>query len=67
MTALSVILAQAASEQVSLSFAGAVMMTLCVGLVLGLNIFCLTRILRPAKPSQHHHAPQEIDTHDLDT
>lgn len=59
--------AQAAVDQVGLTVAGATMMTLCVALVLGLNIFCMVRILRPPRRSAHHHAPAEIDTGDQDT
>lgn len=64
------ILAESAVEaagEVVLTPAGGAMMALCVGLVLGLNVFCLTRILRSPRPSEHHHAPQETDTRDLDT
>ena len=66
MNTLTTILAQAADEEVVLTAAGAIIMTLCVGLVLGLNIFCLARILRPSRPSQHDHASLDLDTHDAD-
>ena len=61
------LLGQTEAANVTLTTGGAVMMILCVGLVLGLNVFCLSRILRPANPSAHHHAPQETNTHDRET
>lgn len=67
MNALVMLLAQTPDEEVTLTVAGAVMMTICVGLVLVLTVFCLARILRPSSPAEHHHAPLEIDTHDRDT
>lgn len=52
MSVLSAVLAQVGGSEVTLTAGGAVMMTICVGLVLGLNIFCLTRILRPVRPTE---------------
>ncbi|HCF96605.1 MAG: hypothetical protein PHF14_01270 [Verrucomicrobiota bacterium] len=49
-----------------LSVGGWTMMLTSVGVVLGLSMFCLYRMFRGAEPSQHHHAPLEIDTRDLD-
>ncbi|MGD8453686.1 MAG: hypothetical protein PVJ57_17880 [Phycisphaerae bacterium] len=49
MNALSLILAQTTQPAVTLTTGGAVMMTACVVLVLGLNIFCLSRVLRPVR------------------
>ena len=66
MNTLATILAQAAGEEITLTAAGAVMMILCVGLVLGLNVFCLVRLLRQPRPSKHEHALLDIDTHDTD-
>ena len=55
----------AGAEQVTLTIGGAVIMTLSVGLVLALNVFCMVRILREGKPEEHRHAPLDIDRHDL--
>lgn len=66
MTTLSILLGQAAEGQTVLTAQGALVMVICVGLVLGLFVFCMQRILRDKKPSEHHHAPLEIDTHDTD-
>jgi hypothetical protein len=41
-------------------------MAVSVTLVLGLCTFCFWRILREAAPSEHHHAPLDIDTRDSD-
>jgi ABC-type nickel/cobalt efflux system permease component RcnA len=65
MSLLATILAQAATDQVTLTPAGATIMTVSVLLVLGLCAFCFWRILREPAPSEHHHAPLDIDTHDL--
>ncbi|MCK4342087.1 MAG: hypothetical protein KAY37_10235 [Phycisphaerae bacterium] len=51
MNTLTMLLAETADENVTLTTGGMVMMVFCVTLVLGLNIFCLTRILRPSDPS----------------
>jgi heme/copper-type cytochrome/quinol oxidase subunit 2 len=68
MMASPSILAQAeAAEPVSLTAAGAAIMTLSVLLVLGLTTFCFWRILREPKPSEHHHAPLDIEMTDDDT
>ncbi len=66
MNTLAQVAAQTAGEPVTLTAAGVVMMTLCVALVLGLNVFCLVCMLRAPQPSEHHHAPLDIDTHDLE-
>jgi ABC-type nickel/cobalt efflux system permease component RcnA len=65
MSLLATILAQAATDQVTLTPAGVTIMTVSVLLVLGLCAFCFWRILREPAPSEHHHAPLDIDTHDL--
>jgi len=53
------------AEAERLSASGMILMTFCVGLVLGLSGFCMFRLLRERKPSERHHAPLDIDTHDL--
>ena len=55
-----------AAEEVHLTVQGGLIMTICVGLVLGLSIFCMARILREPHPQEHHHAPLDINTHDQD-
>ena len=65
MSLLATILAQSTEEPVTLTPAGATIMTISVLLVLGLCAFCFWRILREPTPSEHHHAPLDIDTHDL--
>lgn len=67
MRTLPLLLAASNGEPVTLTMAGAIMMIGCVTLVLGLNIFCLLRILRPSRPSEHHQGPWEVDTRDVDT
>ena len=53
-----------AGGEVRLTGAGALIMTLNIVLVLGLLVFCMSRILRETRPEEHHHAPLEIDTKD---
>ena len=67
MSVLAMILAQTAGAEDTLTVGGAVIMTLSVVLVVGLNVFCMSRILREQKPSEHHHAPLDVDTHDADS
>ncbi len=62
MTIFPNILAQA----VGLNAGGWVMLIGCVGLVCGLCAFCFYMILREPEPSKHHHAPLDIDTHDIE-
>ncbi len=62
-----VTLAQATEGVVGLTTAGTVIMTVSVSLVLGLNVFCMSRILFERRPAEHLHAPQETDTLDGDT
>lgn len=50
---------------VTLEPAGMAMMALSILLVTGLTVFCAARILREKNPADHHHAPLDIDTHDL--
>jgi hypothetical protein len=60
-------LAQAAvlAQEVRLTAEGAIIMIGCIVLVLGLSAFCMSRILREPRPEEHHHAPLDIDTHDM--
>ena len=57
-------LAATTDESVQLTVGGAIIMTLSVLLVLGLMVFCMAHILREKEPKKHH-APLEINTHDL--
>ena len=59
------LLATTVTNQVQLTVGGAIIMTVCILLVLGLMGFCMVRILREKEPERHH-APLEINTHDLD-
>lgn len=56
-----------AAQVEGLSPGGWTMMLLCIGSVCALSAFCLYRILREPRPSEHHHAPLDIDTGDTDT
>ncbi len=67
MSVLAIVLAQTAGAEDTLTVGGAVIMTLSVVLVVGLNVFCMSRILRGQRRSEHHHAPPDIDTHDADS
>ncbi len=62
MSALPTVLAQAPG----LNASGWVMLIGCIGLVLSLCTFCFWKIMTEEKPSEHHHAPLDIDTHDLE-
>lgn len=62
MSVLAGLLAERAAAPVGLSLTGGLIMALSVALVLGLNIFCLGRILREKKPAEQHQAPPDIDT-----
>ena len=53
------------SEIQGLSPAGWVLMVGCVGIVCTLLGYCYWRVLREPRPSEHHHAPLDIDTGDL--
>ncbi len=54
------------AQQQGLNSAGWTVMIGCITLVCGLCVFCFYRIMREPRPSEHHHAPLDIDTHDLD-
>lgn len=58
-------IAQAAENATTLTLGGAAMMTVSVLLVLSLAAFCFWRILHEPSPSEHHHAPLDINTKDL--
>lgn len=55
------------AEVETLSTGGWIMMIGCIASVCVLAIFCFYRVLRDPNPSQRHHAPLDIDTHDLDS
>ena len=48
----------------ALNAGGWIVMIGCVGMVCGLVVYCYWRVLGGPKPSEHHHAPLEIDTKD---
>ena len=70
VSGLYVTIAQTGIEQPAdrladgLTASGAAMMALSILMVLGLCLFCLVRIARSNRPSEHHHAPLDGDTHD---
>lgn len=51
-----------AAPVTSLTAGGIAMMTLSIGMVTMLVGFCIYRILREDHPTDHHHAPLDIDT-----
>lgn len=65
MREVAVLLGQAEGNAVTLTATGAVIMAISVVLVLGLTAFCFWRILREPSPSEHHHAPLDVDTKDV--
>ncbi len=60
----AMLLATLLAQEVRLTVQGGVVMTVCIALVLALNLFCMRRILSEPHPEEHHHAPLEIDTKD---
>jgi hypothetical protein len=60
------LIAQAATDEVTLTVGGAIVMTISVVLVLGLTIFCMSRILCEKRPAEHYHTPLDINTRDYD-
>ena len=62
MSALNTVFAQAPG----LNGGGWVMLIGCIGLVCSLCAFCCWKILTEQKPSEHHHGPLDIDTHDVE-
>jgi hypothetical protein len=53
------------AQQQGLSTAGWIVMVGCITLVCSLASFCYYHVLREPRPSEHHHAPLDIDTKDL--
>jgi len=47
--------------------AGWIFMLVSCGCVVILTVFCYYRVLKAPRPSEHMHAPLDIDTHDIDT
>ena len=62
MSALLTVLAQTPG----LNAGGWIMLIGCIGLVCSLCAFCFWKILTEPKPSELHHAPLDIDTHDVE-
>ncbi|UCC30802.1 MAG: hypothetical protein JSU86_00710 [Phycisphaerales bacterium] len=54
-------------QQQGLTAGGCAVMIGCITFVCGLMAFCFYRILHEAQPSERHHAPLDIDTHDRET
>ena len=50
-----------------MTFAGWVFMILSLGFVLGLVVFCFSKVLRKPSAANHMHSPIDIDTHDVGT
>jgi hypothetical protein len=55
------------AETEKLSASGWTMMIGCISAVCLLVVFCFYRVLRESSPTEHHHAPLDIDTHDRDS
>ncbi len=53
-------------QPVNLSIPGMLVMGLSLLIVTGLAVFCIVKILGEKNPGTHHHAPLDIDTHDVD-
>ncbi len=49
-----------------LNASGWIMLICCIGLVCALCAFCFWKIMSEPKPSEHHHIPLDIDTHDIE-
>ncbi len=62
---IALILGQTTESGMSLTAGGVIVMTASIAFVLGLVTFCVWRILREEHPEQHHHAPLDIDTNDV--
>ncbi|MEQ8762677.1 MAG: hypothetical protein RL885_02035 [Planctomycetota bacterium] len=45
---------------------GIAMMAISFTLVIGLVIFCITKVMSESKPTEHVHGPLDIDTKDTD-
>ena len=55
------LLAQTANETTHLTAGGAAVMAISVGLVLGLAVFCMSRILGESRPTAQHRRPLGLD------
>ena len=54
------------AQHEGLNASGWTLMLLCITMVIALMTFCYYRILREPRPSEHHHAPLDIDTRDTE-
>ncbi len=59
-------IATALLAQEALNAGGWVLMILCIGFVCSLCAFCVWRLMREERPGEHHHAPLDINTHDVE-
>ena len=59
------VLGQTANDQSGLTLGGMIIMVSSILLVLALSTYCMAKILGEKKPTDDHHAPLDIDTHDL--
>ena len=66
MNELLLILAQVEAEPVGLTIGGGIIMTLSTLLVIGLLIFCMTRVLRGNHSEDPYHSPLDADPLDSD-
>lgn len=66
MMAWQPLLAQTESAAEKLTISGTIVMLVTVGLVLALSAYCMWHILLEKRPKEHHHAPLDIDTHDVE-
>jgi hypothetical protein len=58
------LLAQVDEAAPGLNAGGWTMMVLCIGLVCGLCVYCFYKMFSEPAPSEHFHAPLDIDTRD---
>ncbi len=59
------LLADGSEQEITgLTTGGWAMMLGSIAMVTALLIFCIVRIFSESKPSEHHHAPLDIDTGD---
>jgi hypothetical protein len=52
------------AQEQGLTIGGWVVMVGCITMVCSLCVFCFYRVFREPSPSEHHHAPLDIDTRD---
>lgn len=50
-----------------MNIAGWIIMSLSIGTVLSLLVFCFAKVLGAPESADHMHAPLDIDTEDRDT